>query len=469
MRSGSSRISPRQRGISTVAVHATLAGLALIAAYVTWTRDRTQIQSDSVVVLDFKPRDVTSLVYEDEVRTVAVEKRSGEGSEPYAWVTVTTRSKDLVTHPDAMPAPGGPGMPPGMPPGHGGQPMPGVVPSGLGVRGPGGKPALPPGKGGEKAAGDKSVPVQPPHPPVGPAPAAAAPGPHGAAPAAPAAAPGAADDKTVTRNPDGSIALTAPGADKPIHEIKQKTVVKQFRGSDQGDKLFEQFGPLKALRALGQVDEKKAKELGFEGSKKTLTVSAKGQTIKFVLGSTSFGTGDSYARDPEGRVFLIPQRIIGDFEFAESRLMERRLHRFERADFDRIDVTVGGKTRSLLQQKRQDAANFYFTDARTPDQRDDTLRNWVDKVLRIAISDYVAQGEEPRSDGQAPVSGAPAYGEIATLRFFDGRKELGSAQFSRYPSRGQNEYYARTETTIGLVKLLTATAESAIQDAEKWQ
>ena len=190
--------------------------------------------------------------------------------------------------------------------------------------------------------------------------------------------------------------------------------------------------------------------------------------MKFILGSSSFGTGDYYARDPEGRVFLLPQRLIGDFEFAETRLMERRLHRFERADFDRLEVTVNGKQRVLLQQKRQDAQNFYFTDAKTPDQRDDTLRNWVDKVLRIAIQDYVAQGEEPRADGQPPMSGALTYGEVVTKRFFDGRKELGTAVFSRYPSKGQNEYFARTETTIGLVKLLSATAESALQDAEKW-
>ena len=61
-------------------------------------------------------------------------------------------------------------------------------------------------------------------------------------------------------------------------------------------------------------------------------------------------------------------------------------------------------------------------------------------------------------------------GDIITLRFFDGRKDLGSAVISRYqnPKTNQIEFFARTETTIGLVRLLTATAESAVQDAEKW-
>ena len=68
------------------------------------------------------------------------------------------------------------------------------------------------------------------------------------------------------------------------------------------------------------------------------------------------------------------------------------------------------------------------------------------------------------------MSGSPQMGDLITLRFFDGRRELGSAVLSRYQNSKTNqlEFFARTETTIGLVKLLTATAESAVQDAEKW-
>jgi hypothetical protein len=173
-------------------------------------------------------------------------------------------------------------------------------------------------------------------------------------------------------------------------------------------------------------------------------------------------------------VFLLSQRLPGDLEFAESRLMERRLHRFERPDFDRVEVTVtttaGPKKRVLLQRNKQDAANYFFTEESSPDKRDDTLRNWVEKVMRMAISDYVAQGEEPQASTTAPMSGSPQMGDLITLRFFDGRRELGSAVLSRYQNSktNQTEFFARTETTIGLVKLLTATAESAVQDAEKW-
>jgi hypothetical protein len=468
--SGRGRPSRGQRGASSVTIHAVLAGLALVAAYLSWTRDRTTVKEDQPVVLDYGKRDVERLNYQDESRTVAVERKTGADGEPYAWVTVTTRTKTLVTNPMApppapgAPAPAGvapaPGSPHGAPPAvspspHGAPPAAsphGVPPTAPSALRP--VPTAPPpagankNKGGDKAAGDKDQPAAgaalasaPPAPAAGTAPPAAG--------AAPAAAP----------------------APAPIHDIKETVTVKSFRGSDAAMDLFASFGPLRAIRALGQVDDKKAKELGFPDSKKKLTVTAKGQTTEFVLGSTSYGGGDSYARDGQGRAFLLPQRIIADFEFAESRLMERRLHRFERADFDRVEITVGGKKRMLLQQKRQDPTNYYFSDAATPDKRDDTMKNWMDKVLRIAISDYVAQGEEPQASPPPGAAGQPALGDIMTLRFYEGRKEIGNAVFSRQlnPKTNQPEFYGRTETTISLVRLLGVTAESAIQDAEKWQ
>ena len=460
------------RGISTVGVHATLAALGLLLAFTTWTRDRAQVQQDTVVALDFNKRDVGPMTYEDETRSIRVERRSNDSGE-YAWVTVTTRSKQLMTNPTpaptAAPAPVGPAMDPH---GHGAPPPPpvGAQTGAVTPAKPAPAPAAPGApkpamgqKGGDKAivesVGGKGGQGPGPGQPVPPLP--------------PVASPGTA--------PGNAPAAPTPGA-APIHEVKDTVTTKSFRGNDQAEKLFEQFGPLRVVRALGTVDDKKAKELGLDVSKKSLTVVAKGQTYKYTLGQNSYGAGDVYARDAQGQVFLLSHRLISDFEFAESRLMERKLHRFERSEFDRIEVEVmtasGPKRRTLVQKNRQDNANYYFADGSSPDKRDDSLKNWVDKILRMAINDYVAQGEEPKAG--APVAGGPMPGEVLTLRFFEGSKPRGTAVFSRYPTAmpsivgagpkppTQMDYYARTETTVGLVRLLAVTAESAVQDAEKW-
>lgn len=465
----------KARTTAPVTVHALLTTLALLGVYLTWTRDRAQVQSEWVVALDLGKRDISSLVYADENRTVNMERRTNADGDPYAWLTVQTRSKQVLPNPASTPTPAsvsaqppnpqnGPAATPAAKPGVPATP-PAAKPAAPGAPAAA-KPATPPAKGGDKAGVDKnasqpgSVPVPPAVHPMAPA----APRPTAAKPDAPSAA-------VLSTAAPAVAPAAAPPAPPPPSEVKETITVKEFRGGDQADKLFDLFAPMRVVRSLGTVDDKKAKELGLDQSKKSLSITAKGQTIKFVLGSNSYGSGDIYARDPHGQVYLLSHRLVSDFEFAESRLMERRLHRFERPDFDRIEVQIttvaGQKTRTLLQKNRQDAANFFFTDAATPDKRDDTLRNWVDKVLRMALNDYVNKGEEPQAAG--PVSGAPLTGEVVTVRFFDGKKKLGEAVYSRYPNKaGQNEYYARTETTLGLVRLLTATAESAIQDAEKW-
>lgn len=473
----------RDRTVSPVTVHAALAGLALVAAYMTWTRDKTQPQVESVIALDVNKRDIETIAYEDENRTVTVEKKSGEDGQPYTWVTVKQRSKTLVTNPIApTPAPAAPGAPPapgpmnphaapgpmnphaapGAPNPHGVAPAPmPPAPPAAPAAAPG-KPAPAVKKGGEKAAGADKTQPNPPlpagHPQPG-TPIPAAPGGH------PPVGPGAPPAPTAAPPPPA-----APGS-QPIHDVKETVTVKEFRGNDQADKLIELFAPLRMSRGLGMVNDQKNKDLGFDNSKKSLTVTAKGQTTKFVLGATTYGSGDSYAKDPAGKAYLLSQRIVSDLEFAESRLIERRLHRFERPDFDRLEVSVNAtnKTRALVQKNRTDSVNFFFTDLSDPEKRDDSLKNWVDKLLRLAIEGYVAKGEEPKVDtAAASTSGAPAQGELFTVKFFDGKKELGRATFYRYQKNGQNEYYARTESTVGLVKLVAATAESAIQDAEKW-
>lgn len=431
-----SRARRRTAGASALTLHAVLALLALTAAYLTWTRDRTQVQQiDQVVALDAKKRDLVSVTHKDESRTVVVERKVDGSGEPYAWVTVTTRSKTLVT-PGSPPPPGTSpagehGAPPAAPASGDSKAAPA---SGDGKAAPApGKPAAPKtDKGGDKAAADKEGEKS-----------------------APATAPAPA--------PPASSAAPAP-----VHEIKETETVKSFRGSEQADKLLEAFTPLMALRALGTVDEAKAKELGLTESKKSLVVQFKNRSVQFAIGSTSYGAGDIYVRDDQGQVFLLPSRFSSDFEYAESRLMERRLHRFERPDISRVEVTVGGKKKVLVQQNRQDPVNYYWAEEQTPTKRDDVLRNWMDKVLRIAISDYVAKGEEPQPPAMSQAQGSPAYGEVLTLRFYDGRRSIGHATFSRYPKGSTNEYYATTELTIGLVRLLSATAESAVQDAEKW-
>lgn len=446
-----------QQGVSSVFVHAGLAALAVVFAYQTWTRDRTQVQTDSVVVLDATKRDVSSLAYEDETRQVTVERRAGADGEPYAWLLTKVKSK-VPVNPPAPPvaAPtAAPASPTAPSPGPAGAAAPGAKPTAAAPVAPGAKPTAaapvapvaPSSKKGGEKSGEPPMPAG--HPPL----------------------PGADPHGMVHGDPHGAPAasMPAPAPTAAPVEMKEVTTIKEIRGSDAAMELLGLFGPLRALRALGTVDEAKAKELGLTDSKKSLTVNVKGLSYKFVIGGTSYGSGDYYARDAQGQVFLLSQRIIADFEFFESRLLERRIHRFERADFDRIEVKAGSKSRTIIQSARQNPQAFFFADATTPDKRDDSLKNWVEKLLRLSVSDYLAQGEDPSTSATA-MSGSPEIGERMSVRFFDGKKELGTMVLYRYPNpkTGQLDFYARTETSVSLVRIVAGSAEAVVNDTTSW-
>ena len=83
-RSGGHHEKTPQRGISTVGVHAGLAGLGLLLAFTTWTRDRSA-GPDRYRRRAGLPTSAMSSrwLYEDETRNIVVERRSGESGETH--------------------------------------------------------------------------------------------------------------------------------------------------------------------------------------------------------------------------------------------------------------------------------------------------------------------------------------------------------------------------------------------------
>ena len=126
---------------------------------------------------------------------------------------------------------------------------------------------------------------------------------------------------------------------------------RDLRGTEAALKALEQFAPLRSPRAFGVLDAQKIKELGLEGSIKKLDVTAKGDTRHFTIGQPQ-GTpgGESFIRDAgDGRVYVMPRGLLGDLQAAQGRLIDRRMHTFATADFDRVKLTAGGKSREFVQ------------------------------------------------------------------------------------------------------------------------
>jgi hypothetical protein len=272
----------------------------------------------------------------------------------------------------------------------------------------------------------------------------------------PAPTPPPADPKKTTSEPTPPPPPPTPPSNPP----------RDLRGSEVAAKLVDQFTPLRSPRAFGVLPADKLKELGFDNSKRKLTVVAKGDTHEYTIGQPMGpGTGESFLRDArDGRVYLMPHGVLGDFT-ASTRLVDRKMHSFEPTEFDRIVLTMGGKSRELAQTHRETPQTAQLASPKTPDKPDQMAKNWHDLLWRSFPMEVLGKDEVPKDGAPTPV---------ARLEYFDGKKSLGYIELAKTPEKGPQQtdqagnrttMFARTEHTAGWVKL--HVNGSVTTDAEK--
>ncbi|HEY4184148.1 MAG TPA: DUF4340 domain-containing protein [Polyangia bacterium] len=248
---------------------------------------------------------------------------------------------------------------------------------------------------------------------------------------------------------------------------------RDLRGEEPAEKFLAQFAPFRSPRAFGVLDAAKAKELGLDASKKKLVVTARGEKHEFVVGQPAQSSTESYLRDvKDGRTYLMPRSLLTDLQGAGHRLVDRRLHTFKIADFNRLTITAAGKDRAFIVSNGHDQNAYKLAPAATPDKPDEQARNWHEKIWKLFPSELLGKGE-------APAAGEPR--SLVRVDYYDGAKRLGWLEIGKVelpgsapasisavppPAATNNvETYGRTEHTAGWVKL--NNDPTLLQDAEK--
>jgi hypothetical protein len=263
-----------------------------------------------------------------------------------------------------------------------------------------------------------------------------------------------------------------PHAPKPEKSAEKpgegKRIERDLAGGDGAVKLIDQFAPLVSPRAFGVLDAAKLKELGLDAPKRKLEVTVKGEVRKYEIGQPATTTGgESFIRDlRDNRVYLMPRGMLSQLQSSSS-LIDRKLHGFDPAEFDRIVISSGGKQKEYAQVGRESRATAGFAPPKTPDKRDQMAKNWHDAVWRVFPSDVLGKGE-------APAGGEPA--PTVRVDYYEGKKPVGwlelaklepahAGAVSESASPPPTEFYARTERTVGWVKLNSGS--QLIADAQK--
>ncbi len=257
-------------------------------------------------------------------------------------------------------------------------------------------------------------------------------------------------------DPDGEAAVWMRVSARP----EAKAPERELRGNDSALKLFEKFAPLRATRALGKLGADKLKELGLEAPKKKVLVTARGSTYTLLIGTSPYGVSEPYVKDErDGKVYVLSGSVVSDLDAASVRLVDRALHAFKQTEYDALTITAGGKQRAVVQTGATPAA-IKLAPKAAPDKPDDTLKNWHDKVWRLAVLDSLGKGENPPA-GAPTVALRVDYAAKGKPRGWIelGRVTPAPANANTSAAPPPVEVWARSERTASWVKLPMGTDE----------
>ena len=225
---------------------------------------------------------------------------------------------------------------------------------------------------------------------------------------------------------------------------------RELRGNEAAEKVLDQFSPFTATRALGVPDAAKLRELGLDSGLRRLDVWTHARHLSFEV-SMPVGTGASYVRTEDGRVYVLGGTLVQELAAAASRLVDRRVHAFRPEDADRLVVHLGTASRTFV-QKRVGGGAKVFDDARaeTPDAY---AQGWFDRLNKTVPTDVLGRGEVP-PEGEPRVE--------LRVDFLRGSQTLGFVEFAR----AQNGWFARSELSVGWMRVV-GRAEGLVHDAER--
>ena len=243
--------------------------------------------------------------------------------------------------------------------------------------------------------------------------------------------------------PDGGVAASEP----------PKRTTTRFIGVKDANELADKVAPFMAIRQIGPLGAGRAEEFGFDKPEGTLKVKLGGAEQTLVIGTATPGGQERYAKlERTGVVYAVPGDVVQSMLGAESRLLERDLHGFQDAEVSKVRITRAGKSREVVPMPQKKGA---WADAATPATLDETIGNWLTKVSRLHVMEYVENPPSPLKPENA----------LVRLDYLAGSKGLGFLELYKLPGEKRNDYYVRTENSRWFVKVLAAAGEQVDLDA----
>jgi hypothetical protein len=241
---------------------------------------------------------------------------------------------------------------------------------------------------------------------------------------------------------------------EPVAEPERVAKRSVFKASDKADKLFKDLSPMLALRRLEVSDPDKLEELGLASPKATLEIVRGGQTQALDVGGESYGSRHIFVqRRSDGAVYLVERELLASLKSARSRLADRRLVGLARKDVVRALITAEGQSLDITQHHADDKDHAVWVLSSDPEMAPEQLTTWMTQALKLIGMRYVDPADPP-ADLQSRL----------TVQFFGAKGASETLQLLQVGKSG--DWYARSEHTRGLVKVIRSSAKSLADDVQ---
>lgn len=259
----------------------------------------------------------------------------------------------------------------------------------------------------------------------------------------------------------GAEAPAAPEGAPEGAEPPPEPEPEEFKVGKAGDAVLEGLAPFVAKRRLEGADDTDLADLGLAEPEATLEITREGKDPKvYELGGNVFGGANVYVRDPDdGAIYLVEAKLIRPLQSGSRTLPDRDLTGIDERKAERVTLQVGERKVSFEQHNPDDVEAKYWSVAGEEDQSPEATA-WLDKVLRLRSSRYVPADAMPsdlapafgfRVEGQ---DGSAVTVEVLRGLNYDGVEEE------------QEQFFARSEHTRGLVRLPRAAVAEVSADLE---
>jgi hypothetical protein len=195
-----------------------------------------------------------------------------------------------------------------------------------------------------------------------------------------------------------------------------RTSTREFMVSDKGEALIAHLSELRALRALGKLDEDKHALYELNDKTQTISVIHDGGTRSLRIGGKVFGGSDRYALDPStGEGYVIAQVVTRDLANGEAGMRLNKIHDYADDEVGKAIIEARGQKRTMVRITATDdrgREGRTWADAQTPTKPDQTMANFLRNIdvlrpARFAPEEDVARLERVLRVEYQTRAGAP--------------------------------------------------------------